>query len=41
MVKVLAILDRREGGSEELRNRGYEFTSLLVANDKGEIEVAR
>ena len=40
VVKVLAILDRREGGSEELRGRGYDFTSLLVANDEGEIEVA-
>ena len=41
VVKVLAILDRREGGSEQLRNRGYDFVSLLVANDKGEIEVVR
>lgn len=40
VVKVLAILDRREGGSDELRRRGYDFTALLVANDKGEIEVA-
>lgn len=40
VVKVLAVLDRCEGGGEELRNRGYDFTSLLVANDKGEIEVA-
>ena len=40
VVKVLAILDRGEGGGHELRRRGYDFTSLLVANDKGEIEVA-
>ena len=40
VVKVLAVLDRREGGSDEMRRRGYDFTSLLVANDKGEIEVA-
>ena len=40
VVKVLAVLDRREGGSDELRRRGYDFASLLVANDKGEIEVA-
>ena len=40
VVKVLAILDRREGGSDELRRQGYDFTALLVANDKGEIEVA-
>ena len=40
VVKVLAVLDRCEGGGEELRRRGYDFASLLVANDKGEIEVA-
>lgn len=40
VVKVLAILDRCEGGGEELRRRGYDFAALLVANDKGEIEVA-
>ena len=40
VVKVLAILDRREGGSEEIRRRGYDFASLLVANSAGEIEVA-
>ena len=40
-VKVLAILDRREGGSDELRRRGYDFTPLLAANGNGngEIEV--
>ena len=40
VVKVLAVLDRREGGSDELRRRGYDFAALLVANDRGEIEVA-
>ena len=39
VVKVLAILDRREGGSDELRRRGYDFTPLLAANGNGEIEV--
>ena len=39
VVKVLAILDRREGGGEELRRRGYDFTTLLAANSNGEIEV--
>ncbi|MDE2842049.1 MAG: orotate phosphoribosyltransferase [Chloroflexota bacterium] len=39
VVKVLAILDRNEGGSEELRRRGYDFESLLVANSSGEVEV--
>lgn len=40
VVKVLAVLDRCEGGGEELRSRGYDFTSLLVANSDGKIEVA-
>jgi orotate phosphoribosyltransferase len=39
VVKVLAILDRREGGGDKLRDLGYDFASLLVANDRGEIEV--
>ena len=37
MVKVLSILDRHEGGSAELRRRGYDFTALLEANENGEI----
>ena len=39
VVKTLAILDRREGGSAELRRRGYDFTALLTANEQGEIAV--
>ena len=35
VVKVLAVLDRCEGGGEELRRRGYDFTSLLVAKQRG------
>ena len=37
VVKVFCILDRNEGGSEELRRRGYDFAALLEANEKGEI----
>ena len=40
IVKVLAILDRREGGSDEIRRRGYDFVTLLEANDRGEIAPA-
>ncbi len=40
VVKVAAVLDRVEGGSEELRRRGYDFTALLRANAQGTIEVA-
>jgi len=37
VVKVLSILDRNEGGSAELRRRGYDFSTLLVADGKGGI----
>ena len=39
VVKVLALLDRREGGTEELARRGYDFTALLAADPAGRIEV--
>ncbi len=40
VVRVIALLDRCEGGGEELRRRGYDFTALLEANEEGEIQVA-
>ena len=39
VVKVLALLDRREGGTEELARRGYDFTALMAADPNGRIEV--
>ena len=39
VVKVIALLDRREGGGDELRRRGYDFTALLAATPEGKIEV--
>ena len=39
VVKVIAVLDRREGGTEELIRRGYDFVSLMAANPEGQIEV--
>jgi orotate phosphoribosyltransferase len=41
VVKVMALLDRMEGGSQELRRRGYNFAALLAANPAGEIGVAQ
>ena len=35
---VFSILDRNEGGSEEIRRRGYKFESLLCASPEGLIE---
>lgn len=40
VVKVAAVLDRKEGGSEELWRRGYDFVTLLAANPDGTIGVA-
>ena len=37
VVKVIAVLDRREGGSDEIRRRGYDFLALLQATDQGHI----
>ena len=37
VVKVLSILDRNEGGSAELRSRGYSFQALLSADESGRI----
>ena len=38
VVKVVVILDRRQGGSDELRLRGYDFSSILEATENGEIK---
>ena len=40
VVVVLAIIDRHQGGSEELRRRGYKFRCLLEATPDGDIRVA-
>ena len=37
VVKVLCILDRRQGGSDEIRRRGYDFAAILAANEQGEL----
>ena len=37
VVRVICILDRRAGGSDAIRRRGYDFVALLEANEKGEI----
>jgi len=37
VVKVMAILDRMEGGSAEIRRRGYDYYALLQADERGQI----
>ena len=39
VVRAFVVLDRREGGAEELRRQGYELTPLLAATPEGTIEV--
>ena len=41
VVKVMCILDRRQGGSEEIRRRGYDFVALLEADEDGNITPVR
>jgi orotate phosphoribosyltransferase len=41
VVKVLTILDRHQGGSDELKRRGYDFHAILEANEQGEIAPVR
>ena len=36
----LSILDRRAGGSDEVRLMGYEFKSLLVADEVGNVNLS-
>ncbi len=40
VVKVLTIIDRHQGGSEELRRRGYDFYALLEADADGNVRPA-
>ena len=35
--KVIVILDRNQGGSDDLRKRGYDFHALLSADEKGNV----
>lgn len=37
---VLALLDRNEGGSDAIRQRGYRFETLLTAGEDGRIRPA-
>jgi len=39
VVKVIAIVDRHEGGSDELRKRGYNFQAFLRLKPPGELAI--
>ncbi len=40
VVKVVVLLDRHQGGSDEIRRRGYDFQSILSADAAGEVSLA-
>jgi orotate phosphoribosyltransferase len=35
--RVVALVDRHQGGSDELRKRGYDFSAILHADEEGEV----
>ena len=39
VVKVVVVLDRQQGGAEEIRSRGYDFTALLKADAEGQVSL--
>jgi orotate phosphoribosyltransferase len=39
VVKVVVLLDRQEGGSDEIRRRGYDFLAILEADTSGEVKL--
>jgi orotate phosphoribosyltransferase len=39
VVKVVALLDRQQGGADEIRRRGYDFAALLTADASGEVRL--
>jgi orotate phosphoribosyltransferase len=39
VVEVIAIVDRHEGGSDELRRRGYKFQPFLNLKPSGEVTI--
>ena len=40
VVCVVVILDRKQGGSEAIRKKGYSFVSLLDATDEGLVTIS-
>jgi orotate phosphoribosyltransferase len=38
--KVVVLLDRQQGGADEIRRRGYDFTALLTADASGEVRLS-
>ena len=41
VVKVVTLLDRHQGGGDDLRRSGYEYVALLEPDPKGTIRVVK
>jgi orotate phosphoribosyltransferase len=37
VVRVIALVDRHQGGSDELQKRGYNFSAIVHANEEGDV----
>jgi orotate phosphoribosyltransferase len=37
--RVVALVDRHQGGSDELRKRGYDFSAIVHANEEGDVRI--
>lgn len=37
--QVIVILDRNQGGADEIKRRGYAFAALLSADEKGNVSI--
>jgi orotate phosphoribosyltransferase len=40
VVKVVVLLDRHQGGSDEIKRKGYDFQAILSADAEGEVRLA-
>jgi len=40
VVKVVVLLDRQQGGADEIIKRGYDFSAILAADASGEVRLA-
>jgi orotate phosphoribosyltransferase len=40
VAKVVVLLDRQQGGADEIRRRGYDFAAILKADSEGEVSLA-
>jgi orotate phosphoribosyltransferase len=40
VVKVVVLLDRHQGGSDEIKRKGYDFQAILSADAAGEVKLA-